>query len=122
MEVEDEDATTMVLDEEGSVEVRHLLRVSEPRVLNAGEWVRVYKNEPLARKGVDKGSILQRAVRAASDAFYQAALNNARGGATVARGGVAAPAGGVSGPADKNNAPPPPPPPPPPSPPRPPAP
>ncbi len=111
VEVEDDDATTMVLDEEGTVEVRHLLRISEPRVLNAGEWVRVYKNEPLARKGVDKGSILQRAVRAASDAFYQAALNTSRGSSPVAHGGIPTP---TTGPADKNNAPPPPPPPPPP--------
>src|ERR1019366_9748410 len=113
VEVEDDDATTLVLDEEGSVEVRHLLRISEPRVLNAGEWVRVYKNEPLAKKGIDKGSILQRAVRAASDAFYQAALNTAKGNSPVARGGVPVPTTG-GGPADKNNAPPPPPPPPPP--------
>jgi len=115
VEVEDEDATTMVLDEEGSVEVRHLLRASESRILTAGEFVRVYRNQPLAQAGVDKGSLLQRAVRAASDAFYQAALNASRGASTVARTG-GAPTTGVSGPADKNNAPAPPPPPPPPPP------
>lgn len=117
VEVEDEDATTMVLDEEGSVEVRHLLRVSESRILNAGEFVRVYRNQPLAQAGVDKGSLLQRAVRAASDALYQAALNASRGASTVAHtGSVAAPTGSVGGPADKNNSPAPPPPPPPPPP------
>ena len=75
VEVEDENATTMVLDEEGQVEVRHLLKVSEPKILNPGEWVRVYKNEPLAKQLVDKGSLLQRAAKAASDALYQAAMN-----------------------------------------------
>jgi hypothetical protein len=112
VEVEDADATTMVLDEEGSVEVRHLLKVSEPRILGPGEWVRVLRNEPLAQRGIDRGGLLQRAVRAASDALYQAGIN-ARAGA----GRVPTTTGGL--PADQNNgqpkptAPPPPPPPPP---------
>lgn len=116
VEVEDEDATTLVLDEEGQVEVRHLLRVSEPRILNPGEWVRVYKNEPLAKKVVDKGAVLQRAARAASDALYQAALNTVHSGAgSIAHGGVGS-TGSAPGPADKNGSTPPPPPPPPPPP------
>ncbi len=115
VEVEDDDATTMVLDEEGSVEVRHLLKVSDPKILGPGEWVRVYRNEPLAQKNIDKGSLIQRAMRAASDAAYQAALNVARSAPTVGRTGTV-----PGSPADTNNgqpkptAPPPPPPPPPP--------
>jgi len=109
VEVEDEDATTLVLAEEGQVEVRHLLRISEPRLLNPGEWVRIYKNEPLARKVIDKGALLQRAARAASDVFYQVALNAAHGGgSTVGR----APAPTPPGPGDKDTTPRPPPPPP----------
>jgi ferric-dicitrate binding protein FerR (iron transport regulator) len=116
VEVEDTDATTFVLDEEGSVEVRHLLKVSEPKVLGPGEWVRVFKNEPLAQKTVDKGSLMQRAAKAASDAFYQAALNVSHGTPSAVHPTTAPP----STPSDKNNgnpappAPPPPPPPPPP--------
>jgi len=49
-------------------------------VLNPGEWVRVYKNEALARKMIDNGTFLERAARAASDALYQAAINASRGG------------------------------------------
>jgi ferric-dicitrate binding protein FerR (iron transport regulator) len=109
VEVEDENATTLVLDEEGQVEVRHLLKVSEPKILNPGDWVRVYKNEPLAQKGVDKGSLLQRAARAASDAFYQAALNASHAGSVARTPGTTSP--GL--PADKNNGNPAPPPPPP---------
>jgi hypothetical protein len=115
VEVEDEDATTLVIDEEGQVEVSHLLQPGASRLLNPGEYVRVYKNEPLARQTIDKGSMLRRAVRAASEAFYQAALNASRNAATIARtagGGT----GATGTPADKNNgnpAPPPPPPPPP---------
>ena len=102
-------ATTLVVDEEGSVEVRHLLKVSEPRILGPGEWVRIFKNEPLAKKMIDKGALLQRAMRAASDAFYQAALNVGHGGT-----GIKLPTGGGGSPADANKGQPTPPPPPPP--------
>jgi ferric-dicitrate binding protein FerR (iron transport regulator) len=110
VEVEDTNYTTLVIDEEGQVVVRHLLKPSE-RVLNPGEWVRVYKNDPLAKSLIDKGGMLQRAAKAASDAFYQASLN-ASHSATIARGGVTTP---PTSPGDKNNggtAPPAPPPPP----------
>jgi hypothetical protein len=116
VEVEDTDATTLVLDEEGQVEVRHLLKVSDPKILNPGEWVRVFKNESLARKMVDKGSLLQRAARAASDAMYQAAQSVSHGTPSVARGPTTAPGSGGGLPTDKNDgqpAPPAPPPPPP---------
>jgi hypothetical protein len=110
--VENEDATTLVEDEEGIVEVRHLLKQGT-RVLNAGESVRVYKNDSLAKALIDKGSIIQRVAKAASDAFYQAALNASHGAPGIAHGAGTA----TTGAADKNNgsaAPPPPPPPPPP--------
>jgi ferric-dicitrate binding protein FerR (iron transport regulator) len=117
VQVEDEDATTLVLDEEGSVEVRHLLRPGEPKVLAAGEYVRVYKNNPLAKKDVDRGAILQRFGRAAAEAIYQAAVNASRPGTTGAT--TTTPPTTNSG--DKNTVPtPPPPPPPPPTPPPPP--
>jgi hypothetical protein len=120
VEVEDEDGTTLVLDEEGQVEVRHLLKIGDAKILNPNEYVRVYKNEPIAKKLIDKGSALQRAAKAASDAFYQVALNAARNGGSIAR---TTPASGGGSPSDtKNGNPPPPspppPPPPPPSPPR----
>jgi hypothetical protein len=113
VEVEDEDGTTLVLDEEGQVEVRHLLKIGDAKILNPNEYVRVYKNEPIAKKLIDKGSTLQRAAKAASDAFYQVALNAARNGGSIAR---TTPAPGGTSPADTKNgnpAPPAPPPPPP---------
>ena len=110
VEVEDQDYTTLVVDEEGSVAVQHALRPGDPKVLGPGESLRVFRNEPIARKLIDKGSLLQRAARAASDAFYQAALNTTRGAATVAKTG-----GATTGlPAEQKNGNPPPPPPPPP--------
>jgi len=111
VEVEDEDATTLVLDEEGQVEVRHLLQVGQARVLNPGEYVRVYKNAPLAKQLVDKGSLLQRAARAASDAMYQVAINASHTAGTIGRTTTGSTGGGS--PADQKNGPPAPAPPPP---------
>jgi hypothetical protein len=49
--VEDEDATTMVTVDEGQVAVQHaLLPRGDPKILNPGEWIRVYKNQPLSAK------------------------------------------------------------------------
>ncbi len=78
--VEDTDDTTLVYVDEGQVEVRHLLRPGDGRLLNQGEWVRVFRNQPLAAKVVDRGAVMQRALRASMDAAYQAALNNANVG------------------------------------------
>jgi FecR protein len=111
VDVEDEDGTTLVLDEEGQVEVRHLLRAGEPKVLNPGEYIRVYKNEAIVRKLIDKGGVLQRALRVAAEAAYQVALDERGGG--VGRGATSP---GTNLPGDHNGgnpAPPPPPPPPP---------
>jgi hypothetical protein len=116
--VDDED-TTLVEDIEGSVSVRHILRPGPDRILSAGEYVRVFKNEPLGKSIIDKGGILQRVAQAARDALYQAAMNAQRGATTP---GVSGGTGGgtTSSPADKNSGPPPPPsgPPPPPPPPQ----
>lgn len=110
VQIEDGDATTLVTVDEGQVAVRHsLLPPSEPKLLNAGEYVRVYKNQPLAQKSFDKGGALRRTLQAATDAYYNIMLRVPRGGGSPA-GGV--PAGGGR-PADTEATPPPPPPPPP---------
>jgi hypothetical protein len=80
VEVEDEDGTTLVLDEEGLVEVRHVLKAGDPVFLNTGQYIRIYKNEPLARKLIDRGGLLQRAAKALSEGLYQAAVDAQRGG------------------------------------------
>lgn len=110
VEVEDETATTTVIDEEGQVEVSHVLQPGPSKLLGPGEYVRVYKNEPIARQMIDKGSVMQRAIRAASEAFSQAALNAAHNAGTIVR---TAPGATPSTPADQNNGKPAPPPPPP---------
>jgi ferric-dicitrate binding protein FerR (iron transport regulator) len=107
VQIEDEDATTLVTVDEGQVAVRHsLLPPSDPKLLNAGEYVRVYKNQPLAQKQFDKGGALRRTMQAATDAYYNIMLRMPRGGSSP--GGV--PTGGGR-PADTEATPPPPPPP-----------
>jgi ferric-dicitrate binding protein FerR (iron transport regulator) len=116
VDVEDDEGTTMVLSEEGQVEVRHILRASAARVLNPGEYIRVYRNEPLAKAVIDKGGLLQKAIRTAADVYYQIGMGRGTGvGSTTGPGQPADHKGG-------NPAPPPPPPPPPAPPPPPPAP
>lgn len=113
IDVEDSDSTTMVFCEEGRVEVSHLI-LSSHQILNPGEWVRVYKNMPLQAKTVDRGMIMQRALRAASDAINEIiyrAKTGSSAGSTPAAGGTAA--GDKSGAPTPTGAPPAPPPPPP---------
>ncbi|MDE3198601.1 MAG: FecR domain-containing protein [Acidobacteriota bacterium] len=106
VEIEPDNDATLVQDEDGVVVVDHLLRPSE-KVLHAGEYVRVYRNEPLAKAAIDKGGVMQRLALAARDAFYQAAINRSNGIGRI-------PTSTPGSPADKNGggaapAPPPPP-------------
>jgi ferric-dicitrate binding protein FerR (iron transport regulator) len=118
--VEDEADVTLVSVDEGSVEVQHaLMPRGDPKVLSAGEYLRVYKNVPIAEVRVNKGAIVQQGLRALADAFYTIMLRTtprlpggsipgAPGGGT---GGV--PTGGIPGDTGSGTPPPPPPPPPP---------
>jgi hypothetical protein len=120
VDVEDEDATTLVSVEEGEVGVRHLLLPQkEDKILDAGEWIRVYKNQPLTSKNVDKSGVVRGALRAAADAMYEVMYRTTHGGAVgVPGGGSSSGSGGGTGEKGPNGngsggAPPPPPPPPP---------
>lgn len=110
--LEDED-TTYVAVEEGQVGVRHrLIPQDSLRLVNPGEFVRVYKNAPLAKSKVDKGAVAQRAANALAEAFYTIMMRGPRVGSG---GGVPTPGGGGAPlPGDTEATPPPPPPPPPP--------
>ena len=115
VDVEDTDATTLVLVEEGQVEVRHLLEPSQTRFLNPGDWLRVYKNQPLAAKTIDRGLVMQRIMRAASDALNQALYQipkSGSGAGTAASTGTTGTSGDKAGtPAPTGGGPAPPPPP-----------
>jgi len=109
--VEDDDATTLVLVEEGQVEVRHsLLPQGGSKLLNAGEFVRVYKNQPLSAATFDKGSVLRRVMDAAREAVWVAITRSPAGGSSGGSpggGGAPPPAGDEKSP-DPPPAPPPP--------------
>jgi hypothetical protein len=61
--VEDDDESTLVEVEEGIVDVRHALLGSQNvRTLTAGESIRVYRNEPIARR-FDKGNLIKNTIR-----------------------------------------------------------
>ena len=120
--VEDADDTTLVSVEEGEVAVRHTLQPGEPRILGPGDWIRVFRNQPLAAKQTDKGAVVQGALRAAAQALYDLVYRRPGGGSagsTGSTGGVSTPSadrGKDSGTTGDTTAPPAPPPAPPPPP------
>jgi hypothetical protein len=108
----DDSESTLVSVEEGQVDVRHrILNYTDPKIINPGEYIRVYKNQPLAQKSVDKGAVVHKGLRAAADVFYQIIyrLPGSGGGSGAGTPGGGAPSG------DTGKTPPPPAPPPPPS-------
>lgn len=110
--VEDEDATTVAVTE-GLVAVRHNIHPGREKLVAAGEVLRVHKNEPLAKKAVDKGLIADRVFRGLSDALLTI-MRQPRGGAGGGVPGTSVPGGPVGDTqADPPPAPPAPPPPPP---------
>lgn len=80
--VEDEDDTTLVSVEEGQVGVQHLLKPGPERILNEGESIRVFRNQPLAQTVVDKDSIMREVLRRAEQAAYQMVYRTPLGGTT----------------------------------------
>src|SRR5580658_786923 len=55
--VDDDDESTLVAVEEGSVDVLHRLKPTKERTVNAGETIKVYRNEPLSQSVIDKGEL-----------------------------------------------------------------
>jgi ferric-dicitrate binding protein FerR (iron transport regulator) len=94
--VEEDTDTTFVSVDEGQVEVANLTYPSgRGKLLNPGESIRVIKNVPLA-KTVDKGSVMQGAIRAAAEALYQVILRTGPSAGGGSPGGTI-PSGGASG-------------------------
>jgi hypothetical protein len=73
--------STMVLVEEGEVAVQHaLMPFSSPKILNGGDYIRVYKNIPIANKSYDKGGIMQRMLHAMQDIWLNTPRTGGAGG------------------------------------------
>jgi hypothetical protein len=68
VEVDDDDETTLIEVEEGSVDVDHALFPSVTKRLGPGESLRVYRNQPIASTGpADKGTVFRFIIRALRD-------------------------------------------------------
>lgn len=107
--VDDDDETTLVEVEDGQVEVQHaLLPRGNSKLLNPGESLRVYRNEPIAAQGLDKGNLARIVLRSMANAAITMATRMPGSGGSSGGG---APSTGVG---DTPKVPPPPPPPPPP--------
>jgi ferric-dicitrate binding protein FerR (iron transport regulator) len=73
--INDDDETTIVSVEEGSVEVRHALKPGAAKIVNAGESLHVYKDQSLSQSTIDKNELLHRIVRGLEDAAYRLAIS-----------------------------------------------
>lgn len=118
--VEDHEST-LVAVEEGLVEVQHaLLPTRTPKLVNPGESLRVYRDQPLAqRSSPAKDAAVQQGLRAVAEALQRIVTRapSSGGSSPLPGGGGAGSPGGVGGaPGDVETEPPPPPPPPPPAP------
>jgi hypothetical protein len=86
--INDDDETTIVSVEEGSVEVRHALKPGASKTVNAGESLKVYKDQPLAQSVIDKNELFHRIMRGLGDAAYRIAITpSGHGGITIPGGG-----------------------------------
>jgi hypothetical protein len=110
--VVEEDDITYVSVDEGLVAVVNRTASGGERLLNPGESIRVFPGQPLARKA-DKGSAVQVAMRAATQALYELIYRSPRASGGAGPGGAPLP-GDNKKPAPPPAPPPPPPPPPPP--------
>ncbi len=95
--VEDSDST-LVLVEEGQVAVEHRYLPSGQKLLNPGEWLRVYRSQPLAQKSLDKGSALRIALASIRDAVINTVNTGPHSGPGASPPGSPAPPSGGTGP------------------------
>jgi hypothetical protein len=108
----EEDDSTVVAVAEGQVLVNHRRLANETwRAVNAGEQLRVYRDQPIAKARLDKGALAERISNGIAEAFYTILTRSPRGGSQLPGGG---PTGGTGGgtplPGDTGGTPPPPPP------------
>src|SRR5580704_4122144 len=73
--INDDDETTIVSVEEGSVEVRHALRPGASKIVNAGESLHVYRDQSLSQSTIDKNELLHRIMRGVEEAAYRLAIS-----------------------------------------------
>ena len=95
--VEDDDGTTLVAVEEGLVSVKHQLQAGEDKYLKAGEALRIFANQPLAKlPGNSQGmqELFNRVKQAIADAIWSRPGASGGGGPIGAGGATTGGAGG----------------------------
>jgi hypothetical protein len=92
--VEDEEGTTLVSVDEGLVGVQNMTAPGNGVLVNPGESIRVYRNQPLALRQIDKGSAAREALRAAQDILVRIWLGRNRGPLGLPGGGTTSPGSG----------------------------
>jgi ferric-dicitrate binding protein FerR (iron transport regulator) len=96
--VEDEDGTTLVSVDEGLVTVKNQTAPGDLVYLQPGDSIRVYKNQSLQARQIDRTPIIRGIFRTLEEAMQQVLLQRGgTGGITPGGGGVSAPSGGVNG-------------------------
>lgn len=90
--VEDDEGTTLVTVDEGLVDVQNRTAAGESRRLNPGDFVRVFRNQPLALAKPDKSNVIQAGLRLARDTIWQI-LRGQRAGGGAAGGPGTGPVG-----------------------------
>jgi hypothetical protein len=88
--VGEDDETTTVEVEDGLVEVRHALLPSATKMVGAGQTIKVYRNEPLVARMLDRGTFAHNLLKAIQDAANLAAMRGGRGGVLGTSGGGSA--------------------------------
>lgn len=111
--VDDDDESTLVEVEEGQVEVQHaLLPRGNAKVISSGETLKVYRDAPIASRGIDRGGIARQVLRSVMEAAITIATHTGGGGGLGSTGGIGGgpiPGGGGIGDTGGHKPPPPPP-------------
>ena len=113
VDVTEDDQATIVAVEEGQVDVRHRLQPGE-KLLNAGDSIRVERDEPIAESTLDRSTLARRMVRELVDVLYltmthvthQPGLGGLPGGGGVGVGGGGTGVGNTSPPPPPTSPPP----------------
>jgi hypothetical protein len=109
--VNDDDESTIVEVEDGTVEVRHALLSGNAAILNAGAVYRVYRDEPIAQ-GIDRGNAVKQALRIVVNVIAIVGRSSGPGSLNLPGGGGTGSVGDTGGKTPPPAPPPPPPPPP----------
>jgi hypothetical protein len=99
VDVEDEDGTTVVAVDNGLVQVRNLTAPGKEPLLSAGEFIRIYRGQPLGNLVNHNGTVI-RALKAALEDTYRMVGQRGSGGGIGLTGGGGA--GGAQGDKGKN--------------------